>query len=172
MRLKNKIITHLGSWNTNQTNKQNKTTRRQKLDPTPMPMPLEIKIMMCAQVEGLASWFTHFFPNNIMAKLLSYLCWHGNKSKNKRKMLTVLYCFLKGWIMPIKKIQFPKLLTKVKGLTHRWNISVAYIRHQKKVERFKQNCAVLLGYSYWTNFSATRHHNLTKIKTQHSAYCW
>ena len=27
--------------------------------------------------------------------------------------------------MPIKKIQFPKLLTKVKGLTHRWNISVA-----------------------------------------------
>ena len=27
--------------------------------------------------------------------------------------------------MPIKKIQFPKLLTKVKSLTHRWNISVA-----------------------------------------------
>ena len=40
--LKNKIITHLGSWKTN----KNKTTRRQKLDPS--PMPLEIKIMMCA----------------------------------------------------------------------------------------------------------------------------
>ena len=42
--LKNKIITHLRSWK-KQTNK-NKTTRRQKLDPT--PMPLEIKMMMCA----------------------------------------------------------------------------------------------------------------------------
>ena len=66
-----------------------------------------------------------FFPNNIMAKLLSYLCWHGNKSKNKKKMLTVLYCFFKGRKMSIKKIQFPNLLTKVKDLTHRWNISVA-----------------------------------------------
>ena len=40
-------------------------------------------------------------------------------------MLTVLYCFFKGRKMPIRKIQFPKLLTRVKGLTHYWNISVA-----------------------------------------------
>ena len=49
VRLKNKIITHLGSWKTNKQTTQTtrrQTTRRQKLDPT--PMPLEIKIMMCA----------------------------------------------------------------------------------------------------------------------------
>ena len=39
--------------------------------------------------------------------------------KIKGKMLTVLNCFFKGRKMPIKKIQFPKLLTKVKSLTHR-----------------------------------------------------
>ena len=41
-----KIITHLWSWKTNKQTNKNKTTRRQKLDPT--PMSLEIKIMMCA----------------------------------------------------------------------------------------------------------------------------
>ena len=109
---------------TNKQTNKNKTTRRQKLDPT--SMPLEIKIMMCApKLKGWHHDLHIFFSNDIMAKLWSYLCWHGNKSKNKRKMLTVLYRFFKGRKMPIEKNQFPKLLTKVIGLTHRWNITVA-----------------------------------------------
>ena len=41
-----------------QTNKD-KTNRRQKTRPNSMPD--EIKIMMCAEDEESASWFTHFF---------------------------------------------------------------------------------------------------------------
>ena len=108
-----------------------------------------------------------------MAKLLSYLCWHGNKSKNKKNANSIILLFYGEKNAREKKIQFPNLLTKVKDLTHRWNISVAKdIKRRSNVLYGKQNCAVLWGYSYWINFSATRHHNLTKIKPQHSTLCW
>ena len=107
--------------------------------------------------------YTAFCFQIILWPLLSYLCWHGNKSKNKRKMLTVLYCFLRKEKCPLKNpiSQFPN----AKSFTHRWNISVAkHIKIRPNVYgRPKQNCAVFWGYSYWTIFSATR----IKIKTQH-----
>ena len=65
--------------------------------------------------------------------------------------------------MPIKKIQFPKLLTQVKG-----RIVEILVLVLNKIALSHGDTHI----DYWTNFSATRHHNLTKIKTQHSALCW
>ena len=107
--LKNKIITHLRSWKKKQINKQKQNNS---------PPKTRLNSHAPWKLKGWHHDLHIFFSNNIMAKLLSYLCWHGNKSENKKNANSIIL-FFKGRKMPIKKKnQFPKLLTKVKGLTH------------------------------------------------------
>ena len=91
---KKKIITHLRSWNkqaTAVTNKQNNSPPKTRPN-SHAPWNQNNDVRLSWRV-GIMIYTFFFSSNNIVAKLLSYLCWHGNKSNNKRKMLTVLSCF-------------------------------------------------------------------------------